>query len=81
MIDTVRSKGCDSGTIALDPAAPFFTVDGLRKAGNSFGFTNGAAITAACRMVKSPAEIALMQVAMDITLEVHKAAARCMAPG
>ena len=81
VIDTVRSKGCDSGVIALDPAAPFFTVDGLRKAGNSFSFTNGSSITAACRMVKSPAEIALMQVAMDITLAVHKAAARCMAAG
>ncbi len=81
VIDTVRSKGADSGIIALDPAAPFFTVDGLRRAGNSFSFTNGASITAACRMVKSPVEIALMQVAMDITLEVHKAAARCMAPG
>ena len=81
VIETVRSKGFDSGTIAIDPAAPFFTVDGLRKAGNSFGFTNASSITAACRMVKSPAEIALMQVAMNITLEVHKAAARCMAPG
>ena len=81
VIDTVRSKGIDNGTLALDPAAPFFTVDGLRKAGNSFGFTNGSSITAACRMVKSAAEIALMQVAMDITLAVHKAAARCMAPG
>ena len=81
VIDTVRSKGLDSGTIALDPAAPFFTVDGLRKAGNSFSFTSAATITAACRMVKSPAEIALMQVAMDITLAVHQAAARCMAPG
>ena len=81
VIDTVRSKGIASGTIALDPSAPFFTVDGLRRAGNSFGFTNGAAITAACRMVKSPAEIALMQTAMDITLTVHKAAARCMAAG
>ena len=81
VIETVRSKGFDSGTIAIDPAAPFFTVDGLRKAGNSFGFPNASSITAACRMVKSPAEIALMQVAMNITLEVHKAAARCMAPG
>ena len=81
VIDTVRSKGVDRGTIALDPAAPFFTVDGLRRAGNSFSFTNGASITAACRMVKSPAEIALMQVAMDITLEVQQAAGRCMAPG
>ncbi len=81
VIETVRSLGVASGTIAIDPATPFFTVDGLRKAGNSFGFGNGASITAACRMVKSPAEIALMQVAMDITLAVHKAAARCMAAG
>ena len=81
VIDTVRSLGAASGAIAIDPAAPFFTVDALRRAGNSFSFASAAGITAACRMIKSPAEIALMQVAMDITLEVHKAAARCMAPG
>ncbi len=81
VIDTARSMGPASGTMALDPAAPFFTVDALRRAGNSFSFVSAAAITAACRVIKSPAEIALMQVAMDITLEVHKAAARCMAPG
>jgi Xaa-Pro dipeptidase len=81
VIETVRSKGYENGTVALDPATPFFTVDGLRRAGNSFGFANGSTITGACRQVKSPAEIALMQVAMDITLAVHKAAARCLAPG
>lgn len=81
VIDTVRSKGFDSGTIAIDPATPFFTVDGLRKAGNSFSFVSASAITAACHQVKSSAEVALMQIAMDITLAVHKAAARCMAPG
>ncbi|MDQ2804905.1 MAG: Xaa-Pro peptidase family protein [Pseudomonadota bacterium] len=81
VIETVRSKGCNSGTIALDPATPFFTADGLRRAGNSFSFVNAASVTAACRQVKSPAEIALMQVAMDITLAVQKAAARCLYPG
>lgn len=81
VIETVRSKGFDSGTIAIDPAAPFFTVDGLRRAGNSFGFVSASSVTAACRQVKSPAEVALMQVAMDITMAVHRAAARCLAPG
>ncbi len=81
VIETVRSKGYDSGTIAIDPSTPFYTVDGLRKAGNSFTFANASSITAACRQVKSPAEIALMQTAMNITLEVHKAVARCLAPG
>lgn len=81
VIDTVRGMGIGSGTVAIDPATPFFTVDGLRKAGNSFSFANGSSITAACRMVKSSAEVALMQVAMDITLEVHKAVARGLSPG
>ena len=81
VIQTIRSQGVHSGIVAIDPATPFTTADGLRRAGNSFGFTNGAAITAACRMVKSPAEVALLQIAMDITLVVQAAAARGMTPG
>lgn len=81
VIETVRSKGYESGTLAIDPATPFFTVDGLRRAGNRFTLSNGASVASACRQVKSPAEIALMQRAMDITLEVHKAAARALSPG
>jgi Xaa-Pro dipeptidase len=81
VIETVRSKGYERGAIAIDPATPFYTVDGLRKAGNSFTLANASSITAACRQVKSKAEIALMQTAMNITMEVHKATARCMAPG
>ena len=81
VIETVRSKGYDSGTLAIDPATPFHTVDGLRRAGNRFTFANARAITALCRQIKSPAEIALMQTAMNITIEVHKAVARALAPG
>jgi len=81
VIETLRSMGHDAGTLAIDPLTPFFTVDGLRRAGNRFSFANAASITAACRMVKSPAEVALMQAANDITLAVHKAAARALAPG
>ena len=81
VIETVRSFGIPSGTIAIDPLTPFFTVDGLRRAGNSFSFANAASVTGACRMVKSPAEVALMQAANDITLLVQKAAARGLRAG
>jgi Xaa-Pro dipeptidase len=81
VIDTMRSLGHNSGVLAIDPMTPFFTVDGLRRAGNAFTLANGASITAACRMLKTPAEIALIQRAMNITLEVHKAAARIMREG
>jgi Xaa-Pro dipeptidase len=81
LIDTVRGFGAGSGLIALDEATPFFTVDGMRKAGNAFSFINGSEITAACRMIKSEHEIALMQTAKTITLEAHKAAARILREG
>ena len=81
VIDTLRILGHNAGTLAIDPTTPFFTVDGLRRAGNAFALVNGASITGACRMLKTPAEIALIQRAMNITLEVHKAAARIMHEG
>lgn len=81
VIDTITSAGIESGVLAIDPATPFFTVDGLRKAGNRFELINGAEVTAACRTVKSAQEIALMQRANEITLEIHKAAARILREG
>lgn len=81
VVDIVRSQGHAHGTIAVDEATRFFTFDGLRRAGNAFEFVNGSLITARCRMIKSSAEIALMQRAKDITLEVHKATARILTEG
>lgn len=81
VVDTVRSLGYESGSVALDPQTPFYIAEGLRKAGNRFSFTSGQPITAACRQLKSAAEIALIQQAMDITMEVHRAVARALKVG
>ncbi len=67
--------------VALDPQAPFFVVEGLRDACPGVAFVSAAAVTDACRMIKSPAELALMQQAMAMTLEVHRRAAAILAPG
>src|SRR6202162_6325257 len=79
--ETVRSLGYASGTIAIDEATPFFTFDGLRRAGNAYTFVNSIDVTAGCRMIKSEQELALMQTAKNITLEAHKDAARIMREG
>src|SRR3989440_1698887 len=79
--ETVRSLGYPSGTIAVDEATPFFTFDGLRRAGNAYTFINAIDVTAGCRMIKSEQELALMQTAKNITLEAHKLAARIMREG
>jgi Xaa-Pro dipeptidase len=82
LVGTVLERmDLDGSTLGIDEAAAFFIYDGIRQSNPRYQYCNAAAITAACRMIKSPAEIALMQRAKDITLEVHKSAARILAPG
>ena len=77
----LAKAGLTSGEIGLDEATPFFVSDGLAKASQGFSFSNGASVTAACRMIKSPAELALMQRAKEMTLAVHKATASMLHEG
>ncbi len=79
--ETIASLGYESGVIAVDPATPFFTFDGLRRAGNRYEFLNGNAVTAALRAVKTPTEVALLAAANKVSEEVHKAAARILHEG
>ena len=81
LVDTLRSQGIARGRIGIDEATPFATFDNLRRAAISYDYVNASSITAACRQCKSAREIALMQTAMNITLEVHKAAARILHDG
>jgi Xaa-Pro dipeptidase len=69
------------GALALDPELPFTAFDGLRRADPGLQLLSGQAIIDGCRMIKSPAELALLAEAKAITLEVHRRAARMLAPG
>ncbi|MFC3549998.1 M24 family metallopeptidase [Lysobacter cavernae] len=80
--DVLREHG--ARRVALDPQAPFFVVEGLRRAVDARVegmLVEATHVTDGCRMRKSPAELALMQQAMDMTLEVHRRAAAILAPG
>jgi Xaa-Pro dipeptidase len=66
-------------TLAVDPLLPFHYGETLRAAGLTL--IDGAAAIDGCRMVKSAAELALMRQAKAMTLEVHRRAARILAPG
>ncbi len=68
-------------TLAIDPALAFLFVDRIRQAAPGVSLVSGAAVVDGCRSIKSPAEIALMQQAMDITLEVQRRAARILHEG
>ena len=65
--------------LAVDPLLPFSWGERLRGAGLSL--LDGAPVIDSCRMIKSPAELALLGQAKAMTLEVHRRAARILTPG
>jgi Xaa-Pro dipeptidase len=81
-VDTLQQLGI-TGRIGIDESAAFFVYDGIRPLAEAAGYTleNARAVTAHCRSRKSPAEISLMQRAMDMTLAVHVAAASILKEG
>ncbi|MDX1738388.1 MAG: Xaa-Pro peptidase family protein, partial [Alphaproteobacteria bacterium] len=81
LCDTLSKICPPASKIALDDKTPFFVVDGLQKRQSGFDFVNGADLIHGLRRCKSDQEIALMQTAKNLTLEVQKAAARILYEG
>ncbi len=47
----------------------FFIVDGIHRASPAYEIISGDTLVRGCRLIKSPAELALMQLANTVTLE------------
>jgi Xaa-Pro dipeptidase len=67
--------------VGIEERVRFAVYDGLRKEAPSLEFSSADAISAGCRMIKSPAEIALLQRANDITIEAYRAALTTLREG
>ena len=80
-IQILKDNGVTDGDILMDETTPFFISDGILKASIEYTLSNANPIISGCRMIKSGAEIAIMQHAMNITLEVQKAVARILRVG
>ncbi len=70
----LKDLGISTGRLGLEEQVRFSTFDGLRKEAPAIECVSATPVTAGCRMIKSPAEIALMQRANDITIAAYKAA-------
>jgi Xaa-Pro dipeptidase len=77
----IADKGISEGNVSIDEATPFFISNGIQLVNTALNLVDAKPIIAGCRMIKSKAEIAIMQHAMNITLDVQKAAARILRPG
>jgi Xaa-Pro dipeptidase len=69
IVQGLKDLGVRSGTVAVEPTVRFFIVDGVRRASKGYEVVSGDPLIRACRMIKSPAELALMQAANDVTIE------------
>src|SRR6185503_10092926 len=68
-----RDRGLRTGRVGIEERVRFFLFDGIRQAAPGLEFVSATQVTAGCRMFKSPAEIALMQKANDLTLVAYRA--------
>jgi len=68
----LKDAGIQSGNIGIEERLRFFILDGVRKEASHLNYASGDPITMPCRMIKSIAELALMQKASDITVAAIK---------
>jgi Xaa-Pro dipeptidase len=69
----LKDYGIMTGNIGMEERLRFFIFDGIRKEASHLNYVSADPVTIPCRLVKSPAELALMQKANDITTEAFKA--------
>jgi Xaa-Pro dipeptidase len=86
IVGALGDRGVKAGPIAFESTTRLFIVDGVREAGaGAYRVVSGDALVKAVRLIKSPAELALMQTANDVTLaalrHVHANVRVGMSPG
>jgi Xaa-Pro dipeptidase len=72
IVIALKNAGIQSGNIGIEERLRFFILDGVRKEASHLTYVSGDPVTIPCRLIKSNAEIALMQQASDITVAAIK---------
>jgi Xaa-Pro dipeptidase len=69
IVQGLKDRGINTGVVAAESTIRFFIIAGIRQAAsNGFEIIPADAIVRACRLIKSPAELKLMQFANDVTI-------------
>src|SRR5206468_56556 len=77
----LKDRGATSGRIGIEETVRFFIFDNLRKINPHLEMVSADPVTAGCRMVKSPTEIALMTRANHVALKGVAIAAKALREG
>ena len=74
-------RGVRTGKVGIEERTRFFFVEGIHKEYPGIELVSANPVTVGCRIRKSPAELALMQRANDITLKAYKTAVDALQEG
>jgi Xaa-Pro dipeptidase len=77
----LKERGVLTGTVGMEETVKFVFTDGVAKAAPQAKVTSATAVTAGCRGIKSPAEIALMRLAASVSLQAYEAAYKAIKDG
>jgi Xaa-Pro dipeptidase len=67
IVQALADRGVTSGPLAVESTVRFFIIDGIRQLSSALDIVSADKIVRACRQIKSPAELALLQIANDVT--------------
>ena len=70
----LKERGLLAGHIGIEETVRFVFADGIAKAAPTASVTSATPVTAGCRMIKSPAEMALLRLASSVTYQAYEAA-------
>jgi Xaa-Pro dipeptidase len=69
IVQALKDRGINSGVIAAESTIRFFIVAGIKQSSAAYDIVPADLLVRACRLIKSPAELALMQIANNVTIE------------
>ena len=77
----LADAGVLTGTLGIEEKTPFTFVTAITHACPNLTVVDATPVVAGCRMIKSPAELALMRLACSITMQVYEAVWKSVQPG
>jgi Xaa-Pro dipeptidase len=70
----LKERGLITSPMGIEESVPFVFADSITKAAPTITVASATPVTAGCRMIKSPAEMALLRLASSVTLQAYEAA-------
>jgi Xaa-Pro dipeptidase len=77
----LREAGVSTGSLGIEERVQFVFAQRIGEACPALKIVSAIPVVAGCRSIKTPAELALMQIANNITLQVYEAAYKSAQPG